>query len=260
MILDWPRSLLDISITSDGKTRANFLANPVYLFAVSVWMCFSGKWATCLIFLFPIFCRLKPLLSKPILDLHSEDTLQMGKYPQPESYNLGCRTMSALFSPFLFKGWVWVCVYLCVCARVHMCTPIYPSVAAMFSSTTVTRKKFKMVFGMTQASLIAQLLKNPPAMQETPVWFWVGKIHWRRDRLPTLVFLGFPCGSAGKESTCNAGDLGLIPGLGRSPGEGKGYPLQYSGLENSMYCMYSPWGHKESDVAERLSLTWYDSP
>ena len=41
------------------------------------------------------------------------------------------------------------------------------------------------------------------------------------------------CGSAGKESTCNAGDLGLIPGLGRSPGEGNGYPLQYSDLENS---------------------------
>ena len=41
--------------------------------------------------------------------------------------------------------------------------------------------------------------------------------------------MGFPCGSAGKESACNAGDLGLIPGLGRSPGEGKGYPLQYSG-------------------------------
>ena len=48
---------------------------------------------------------------------------------------------------------------------------------------------------------------------------------------------GFPCGSAGKESTCNAGDLCSIPGLGRSPGEGKGYPHQYSGLENSMDCM-----------------------
>jgi len=46
--------------------------------------------------------------------------------------------------------------------------------------------------------------------------------------------LGFPCGSAGKEYACNLGDLGSIPGLGRSPGEGKGYPLQYSGLENSM--------------------------
>ena len=49
--------------------------------------------------------------------------------------------------------------------------------------------------------------------------------------------LGFPCGSAGKESTCNARDLGSIPGLGRSSREGKGYPLQYSGLENSMDCI-----------------------
>ena len=48
---------------------------------------------------------------------------------------------------------------------------------------------------------------------------------------------GLPCGSAGKESTCNVGDLGLMPGLGRSPEDGKGYPLQYSGLENSMDCI-----------------------
>jgi len=53
--------------------------------------------------------------------------------------------------------------------------------------------------------------------------------------------MAFPCGSAGIESTCNAGDLGSVPGLGISPGERKGYPLQYSGLENSMD---SPWGHK----------------
>ena len=66
--------------------------------------------------------------------------------------------------------------------------------------------------------------------------------------------MGFPGGSAGKESTCNAGELGLIPGLGRSPGEGKGYPLQYSGLENFMDCVVSPWGSKESDTTERLSL------
>ena len=64
----------------------------------------------------------------------------------------------------------------------------------------------------------------------------------------------FPGGSAGKESACNAGDLGSIPGLGRSPGEGNSYPLQYSGLENSMDCMYSPWGLKELDTTERLSL------
>ena len=78
------------------------------------------------------------------------------------------------------------------------------------------------------------------------------KICWRKDRLSTPVLLDFPCGSAGKESTCNAGDLGLIPGLGRSPGEGKGYPLQYSGLENSMD---SPWRHKELDTAGQLSLS-----
>ena len=55
--------------------------------------------------------------------------------------------------------------------------------------------------------------------------------------LPTQVSLGFPGGSADKESACNAGNLGSIPELGRSPGEGKGYPLEYSGLENSMGCI-----------------------
>ena len=70
-------------------------------------------------------------------------------------------------------------------------------------------------------------------------WFdsWAGKIPWRRDRLSTPVFLGFPRGSAGKESARNVGDLGSVPGLGGSPGEGKGYPLQYSGLDNSMECI-----------------------
>ena len=77
---------------------------------------------------------------------------------------------------------------------------------------------------------------------------WVRKIRWRRDRLPTPVFLGFLCGSAGKESSCNVGDLGSIPGLGTSPGEGKGYSLQYSGLENFMD--YSSWGHKELDMTK----------
>ena len=55
--------------------------------------------------------------------------------------------------------------------------------------------------------------------------------------LHSQVFLGFPCGSAGKESACNVEDLSLIPGLERSLGEGKGYPFQYSGLENSMICI-----------------------
>ena len=51
------------------------------------------------------------------------------------------------------------------------------------------------------------------------------------------VYMGFPSSSVGKESACNMGDLGSITGLGRSPGEGKGYSLQYSGLENSMFCI-----------------------
>ena len=65
--------------------------------------------------------------------------------------------------------------------------------------------------------------------------------------------MDFPGGSAGKESACNVGDLGSIPGLGRSPGEGKGYPLQYSGLENSMDCIVHGVT-KSQDTTERLSL------
>ena len=68
-----------------------------------------------------------------------------------------------------------------------------------------------------------------------------------KGKLPTAVFLGFHGGSAGKESTCIAGDLGLIPGLGRSLGEVNSYSLQCSGLEYS--------GCKESDMTRRLSLS-----
>ena len=70
---------------------------------------------------------------------------------------------------------------------------------------------------------------------------------------PTLGFrYGFPYGSTGKESACNAGDLGSIPGLGRSPGEGNSCPLQYSGLENSMDCIVHGVA-KSLDMTERLS-------
>ena len=144
----------------------------------------------------------------------------------------------ALFHPFLCLSNIRVCVCVCVCACVRACV-------------CVCR------------------------------WIW---IYWRRAWQPTIIFLpgeshgprslvgyrprdcrvgynwatslshtkdeGCPCGS-GKESTCNVGDLGLIPGLGRSPGEGKGYPLQYSGLENSTDY---PWVHKELDMTEWLSL------
>ena len=81
-------------------------------------------------------------------------------------------------------------------------------------------------------SLVSQLVKNPPATQETPVQFLGWKIRWRRDRLPAPMFLGFSGGSDGKESACNMGDLGSIPKLGRSPEGGHGNPFQYSCLEN----------------------------
>ena len=83
---------------------------------------------------------------------------------------------------------------------------------------------------------------------------WKVTLIWTVDLSNNNVsILGFPCGSAGKESACNSGDLGLISGLGWSPGEKKGYPLQYSGLENSRDCV-SPWDRKELDTTERLSL------
>ena len=87
------------------------------------------------------------------------------------------------------------------------------------------------------ASLIAQLVKNLPAMQETLVRFLGWEDFLEKVKTTHSSILGLPLGSAGEESACNAGDLGSFPGLGRSPGEGKGSPLQYSGLENSMDCI-----------------------
>ena len=71
-------------------------------------------------------------------------------------------------------------------------------------------KQKRSMYKYDRASLVAQLVKNLPAMQEIPVQFLGWKIDWRRDRLPTPVFLGFPGALTAKESTCNAGDLGLI--------------------------------------------------
>ena len=70
------------------------------------------------------------------------------------------------------------------------------------------------------AFLVAEPVRNPPAMQETLLDSWVWMMSWRRDSLPTPGFLGFPDGSDGKESTCNEEDLGSAPGSGRSPGGG----------------------------------------
>ena len=98
------------------------------------------------------------------------------------------------------------------------------------------------------ASLVARLVKNPPAMQETLFNSWVGKIPCLKDRLPTPLFVGFPGGSDGKESACNVGDLGSIPGLGRFLEGRHGNPLQYSCLKNPhvqrSLVGRSPWSHK----------------
>ena len=98
-------------------------------------------------------------------------------------------------------------------------------------------------------------MRNPlPALwsQLSPCW----SIFYILSSTP----LGFPGGSDGKESACNAGDLGSIPGLGRSLGEEKGFPLQYSDLETGeFHGLYSPLGRKKSDATERLSLSLHPS-
>ena len=89
-------------------------------------------------------------------------------------------------------------------------------------------------------------------------WWWTGRpgVLWFMGSQRVMDWteqLNWTCGSADKESSCNAGDLGLIPGLERSPREGNGYPVQYSGLENSMDCRVH--GVTESDMTEWLSLS-----
>ena len=83
-------------------------------------------------------------------------------------------------------------------------------------------------------------------------------INWWLDKQNMLYLyngMGFPGGSVGEASTCNAGDLSSIPGFGKSPGEGKGYPLQYSGLENSMNSIVHGVTRSHSDMTEWLSLS-----
>ena len=80
----------------------------------------------------------------------------------------------------------------------------------------------------------ATLNPSPSEFKDWDFFLTHGIFCWVHSNRATM---GFPCGSVGKESACTAGDLGSIPGLGRTPGEWKGYRLQYSGLENSMDCI-----------------------
>ena len=103
------------------------------------------------------------------------------------------------------------------------------------------------------------LLNQPEIWKNFPFSIFYQSISLSALGRPT-DFSGFPGGSVSKEFACNAGDLGLIPGLKRSPGGGHGNPLQYSGLENphgqKSLVGCNPWGHKESDMTERLSTAY----
>ena len=96
----------------------------------------------------------------------------------------------------------------------------------------------------------------PPLPCLSPLFFSLSPQPLKAP-LEVRRYIRSPGGLVSKESACNAGDLGVIPGLGRSPGRGHGNPLQYSCLEKPhgqrSLVSHSPWGHKESDMTERLS-------
>ena len=107
---------------------------------------------------------------------------------------------------------------------------------------------------MTWVSLVAQLVKtttNHLQCRRPQFNSCVGKIHWRRDRLPTPVFLGFPCGSIGKEFTC--GTPGFYPWVGKIPWRREWLPTPVF-WPGEFHGLHSPWGRKESDTTKRLSL------
>ena len=106
---------------------------------------------------------------------------------------------------------------------------------------------------LQEQSGVAQLVKNLPAVQETPVQFLNWEDPLEKGWATHSSILGLPSWLSWQRTTCNARDLCLIPRLGRSPGEGNGYPYQYSGLENSMDCIIH--GVAESDTTEQLSVS-----
>ena len=105
------------------------------------------------------------------------------------------------------------------------------------------------------ASLVVQLVKNPPAMQETLVRSLGWEESLEKGKATHSSVLGLPGGSDSKESACNAGDLGSIPGLGRSPGEGNGYTLRYSGLDSPMD--YTVCGILHAKILEWIAVPFF---
>ena len=124
-------------------------------------------------------------------------------------------------SSSLVGCWLEVSLSSATCGLLHRVPPIVALLGKRDGASRAEQKPqsfYSLVLELT-GFLIAQLVKNPPAMQETPVQFLRGQIPWRRTRLPTPVFLGYPGGSAGEESACKVGVLGSIRELGRFPGE-----------------------------------------
>ena len=159
---------------------------------------------------------------------------------------------SALGLPLSFSDWLadsWHCplAFRSITSISVSSSCIFTVISLLLEGHIVITLDEKAILLHFRTSLVAQLVKKI-CLQCGRSWFnsWVKKIPWKRDRLTILVFLGFPSGSDGKESTCSVGDLGSIPGLkiqgiqsnpwiGRSPAEGHGNPLQYSCLKKS------PW-------------------
>ena len=118
---------------------------------------------------------------------------------------------------------------LCAVWTDTLCTWQISSKDAFIKSSIVSKCLSSQIQEAQPSQALLQASRSSP-------WFWAVKIEGLALLLHTFK-MGFPYSSVGKESTCNAGDLGSIPGLGRAPGEGKCYPFQYSGLENSMDCI-----------------------
>ena len=146
---------------------------------------------------------------------------------------------------------VCICSFMCLCAGVVLCVEVKDHSLSLetrerglFSKHQMMSSHQMWVYTEKSPQILPPSLKRKCfRLAENPEptkWGWGQRLppHWApRFEWVQLPPEGFPGGSAGRESTCIEGDLGLIPGLGRSPGEAKGYPLQYSGLENSTDCI-----------------------
>ena len=136
-----------------------------------------------------------------------------------------------------------------------MCVCVYMFLMSFFISILLFKLKKDIVFRLPTL--------NPGMLVKSEVQLKMLCFFFSHISISHVIFgthfyrhLDYPCGSAGKESTCNVQDLGLIPGLGRSPGEGNGYPLLDSGLENPMDCVVCG-GTKKLDTTKQLSLSLY---